>query len=84
MTVDKMKYRHPSPTPNSFRKQLTDLRKPSRGFIKVYEIDFALTRHDQKLIYIEYYEWRDAAAESRDMYVRGEITAKEALKIIDK
>ena len=31
----------------------------------------------------EYWNWNDAATEARDKYLRGELTAEEALKIIE-
>ena len=52
---------------------------------KRYEREFDSPHELPKgLTYNEYYEWLDAATDAWDKYVRGEITAEEALKIIDK
>ncbi len=35
------------------------------------------------LSYDDFYVWNNAATEARDKYLRGELTAEEALKIIE-
>lgn len=36
----------------------------------------------KSLLYSEYYQWLDAAANARDDYLNGKISEEEALKII--
>ena len=35
------------------------------------------------ITYDDFYVWNDDATEARDKYLRGELTAEEALKIIE-